>query len=151
MGAVSLSGSDTIVINGDIMTDVADGDFCTLAFDNDLVKMKTSKDGNTIYALDMTGYIVKATIRLLLGSSSDIKLNGYMQDMVSDLAGFTLLTGSFTKRVGDGKGNTHDAVYQLNGGVFKRFPNAKTNAEGDTEQSVAVFNIDFLNTGRSIQ
>jgi len=151
MALVSLTGSDTAVINGTIMTGVADGDYCTLAFDNDLAKMKTSKDGNTIYALDQTGRIVKVTMRVLLGSDTDVTLNSLLSDMLSDFASFSLMSGSFTKRVGDGSGKTHDVVYQLTGGIFKRWPNAKSNAEGDTDQSVAVYEIDFLNNSRSIQ
>ena len=151
MGATTLVGHGTFVIDGTILTDVADGDYATLAFDADLINMKVSKDGNVIYALNETGNKVKTTLRIQLGSGTDSFLNSKLANMKSNLAGFTLMSGSFTLRSGDGAGKTRDIVYQLANGVFIRWPNAKTNAEGDTEQSVAVWTIDFLNQSRSVQ
>lgn len=150
MPSVSLTGSDVAVINGRIFHDVADGDFAKLEFDTDIANMKVSKDGNTIYALNETGRLVKTTLRLLIGSADDTFLNSLLQQMLNDFAGFTLMTGSFTKRVGDGKGNAANVVYSMSGGIIKRYPSAKSNAEGDVEQSVAVYELMFRNQGRAI-
>ena len=148
--SVSLTGQDVAVISGRVLHDVADGDFVTLEFDTDLANMKVSKDGNTIYALNQTGRLVKVTLRLLLGSSDDIALNSWMQAMLTDFSGFTLLTGSFTKRVGDGQGNVKNVVYTLANGIFRRLVPTKSSAEGDVEQSVAVYELSFLNQSKTI-
>ena len=151
MASVSLTGSDVAVINGRIIHDVADGDFVKIEYDTDLANMKVSKDGNTIYALDQTGKQVKVTVRLLLGSADDVKMNSWLTGMLNDFSAFELITGSFTKAVGDGAGNVKNVVYQMANGIFKRWPNAKSNAQGDTEQSVAVYELAFLNQGRSVE
>lgn len=151
MPSVSLTGKDVIVIDGRVMHDVADGDFAILEFENDLAAMKVSKDGNTIFALNETGNVVKATLRLLIGSSDDKVLNSRLQQMKNDFSGFTTLVGSFTKRVGDGAGTVSNVVYSLANGIFKKNIVAKSNAEGDTEQSVAVYELLFRNQSRAIQ
>ena len=151
MGATTLVGHGVFMVNGTTITDVADGDYLTMVFDADLFNMKVSKDGNVLYALNETGNKVKTTLRLPMGSGSDSFLNSLLQNLKADPAGFTLLTSSYTMRVGDGKGGVKDVVYQLANGIFIRWPNAKINAEGDVEQAVAVWTIDYLNQSRSIQ
>lgn len=150
-GSVSLTGQDTIIIDGRVLNDLADGDAVMLDFPNDLAKAKASKNGNTIFAFDETGRLVEATVRVLLGSSDDKFLNSRMQEMKNGFSDFILMAGSFAKRVGDGKGNISSAIYQVTGGVFKKQIVAKTSAEGDVEQSVAVYSLTFGNGNRSIQ
>lgn len=151
MPSVSLTGKDVIVIDGRVFHDVADGDFALLEFDNDIASIKVSKDGNSIFALNETGNVVKATLRVLLGSADDVVLNSRLQQLKNDFSGFTLLVGSFTKRVGDGAGNVKNVVYNLANGIFKKNVNVKSNAEGDTDQSVAVYELLFRNQNRAIQ
>lgn len=148
---VSLTGNDVVVINGRVFRGTADADYVNLEFDNDIASAKVSKDGNTIFALNQTGFLGKMTIRLLRGSPDDIAMNSWLQNLRNDFSGFTLLTGSFTKRIGDGAGNVVNEVYNLANGIFKKFPNVKSNAEGDTEQSVTVYEVWFYNQGRVMQ
>jgi hypothetical protein len=151
MGSVSLTGKDAIQIDGRNINDLADGDCGALTIPNDLAAVKSSKNGNTIYAYNESGRQVELSLRILLGSDDDKFLNSRLQEQKSDFSGFTLLAGSFAKRVGDGQGNVNTVVYQCAGGVFKKQPEAKTNAEGDTEQSVSVWVISFGNGDRAVQ
>src|SRR5262245_31221416 len=104
MSSVSLSGADTIQIDLRVLSNLADLDCVKLTFPNDIAAMKTSKNGNTIYALNETGKITECELRVLLGSDDDKYLNSRLQEMKSDFSSFILLTGSFVKRVGDGAG-----------------------------------------------
>lgn len=151
MPSVTLTGSDVAVIGGRVLHDNADGDFVALEFPEDLAKMKVSKDGNAVYAFSETGRQVNVTLRLLAGSADDVYFNSLLQQLKNDPAAFALMAGSFTKRVGDGKGGTKNIVYQLAGGIFRKNPGAKSNAEGDTDQGVAVYETMFLNQARAIQ
>lgn len=151
MSAVSLTGQDDVIINGRVLRDVGDGDWCLLDFESDIANLKVSKDGNTIYALNSTGRAVKNTLRVLAGSADDKFLNSLLTAMKADFSSFSLLSGSFIKRVGDGQGNISSVVYQLAGGIFKKDVATKGNAEGDVGQSVAVYELLFKNQGRSIQ
>ena len=142
---VSLSGADVIKIDDRILNDLADGDAVHLTSPNDLANVKVSKNGNMIFAMNNTGLQVLCTVRLLLGSADDNWLNSRLQEMKNDFSSFILLSGVFTKRVGDGVGKLSSAVYMLAGGIFKRQPEAKTSGEGDTEQSVVVYELLFGN------
>jgi hypothetical protein len=69
---------------------------------------------------------------------------------IKDPSAFNLITGQFVKRTGDGKGNVSNVTYDLAGGIFSKTPVAKTNVEGDTEQSVVVWNLLFSNGTRTV-
>ena len=60
----------------------------------------------------------------------------------NNFAGFVLLTGQFVKKLGDGKGNITSDVYNTSGGIFTKQVHATMNVEGDTNQSVAEYEID---------
>ena len=79
-----------------------------------------------------------------------IFLNSLLQSQRNDFSGFTLMKATFTKRIGDGAGKVANEVYVLANGLCKKLPGAKSNAEGDTEQSVVIYEIWFTNQGRTI-
>ncbi len=149
--SVSLTGQDFVQIDDRILNDLADQDAVTMDPPNDLAAVKSGKNGNLIFALNETGRQMTATLRVLLGSADDKFLNSRLQEMKNNFSSFILLTGIFTKRSGDGLGNISTKVYQASGGVFQRQVPAKTSAEGDTEQSVAVYTIIFGNNDTSHQ
>lgn len=147
---VSLTGKDTHKINGRILNDFADGDCVSIEFDTDMVSAKKGKNGNTIYAVNETGKMSKATYRLLVGSADDKFMNGLLQAFVNDPAAFTLMTGETTKRTGDGAGAITPVTYAMTGGLIKKQPSVKDNAEGDTEQASVTWEVIFGNSQRSI-
>ena len=151
MPTVSLSGNDTVVIGNRVFTDVADGDYFTFTFPNELAAVKTGKNGNSIFALNATGRQAEATLRLIRGSNDDKYIGAILQQQLNDFAGFELLTGTFVKRAGDGQGNVTNDTYNMAGGMFSHQVDAKSNAEGDTDQSVSVYRFRFSNGERAIQ
>ena len=151
MATVSLSGADTVQIDDRILGDLATQDPATLEYPNDMATVKQGKNGNVIYALNNMGFLAELKLRVLLGGADDKFLNSRMIEERASFSDFILLTGVFTKRVGDGKGGINQVVYQCSGGVIKRQPNAKTSAEGDAEQSVVEYTVTFGDASRSIQ
>lgn len=149
--AVSLTGSDSIQIDNRVLSDLADQDAIAIALPNDIAAAKAAKNGNTIFAKNETGRLSEVTVRVLLGSADDKYLQSRLQEQQNDFSGFILLTGNFSKRVGDGSQTVSTKVYACSDGVFKKIPDTKTSAEGDVEQSVAVYTITFGNTLVSIQ
>ena len=147
---VSLTGRDTININGVIFNDLADGDCAALTFPNDLSVLKTGKNGNTLYAFNYTGRQCQLVLRVIRGSSNDKYLNQLLSIYKQNPAGFTLIVGELVKNVGDGAGNIISDTYTLSGGTFKKETEVKENADGDTEQSVAIYTLTFSNAPRSI-
>lgn len=148
MGPVALSGQDTIILNNQVLTGLADGNFVELTFPNDIANVKTGKNGNSIYGFNESGKQCEAKIRVLRGSSDDKFLNNLLTQQQLNFAGTVLLTGQFIKKIGDGAGNITSDTYIMSGGVFTKIPEAKSNAEGETEQSLAIYTIKFTNAPR---
>lgn len=148
--SVSLTGNDTLKLRDRVFADFADADFAALSFPNEIAAVKTGKDGNSIYALNETGRQAELVVRVLRGSSDDKFLQNVLAEQKNDFSGFVLLEGELVKRVGDGQGNITTDTYLLTGGVFTKNVEVKSNAEGDTEQSVAVYTIMFGNNSRTL-
>lgn len=151
LGAVSLTGQDTAQIDSRILQTLADGNPFDIQFPNELGSVKVGKNGNAIFAKNEQGRIADVTIRVLLGGSDDQYLNGRMAQWNADPSAFTLITGLFVKMVGDGNGGIQSKVYDCTGGFFKKQVPAKTSSEGDSEQSVAVYEITFGSCQVSVQ
>ncbi len=150
MSTVAMSGSDTIKINGRIISDLADGDVGALTFPNDIATVKTGKAGNSIYGLNESGKQADLVLRVIRGSDDDKFLNNLIANQQNDFAGFVLMIGEFTKRIGDGLGVVTGDTYITSGGVFSKQVEAKSNVEGDSAQSVAEYHLKFANAPRII-
>lgn len=150
MSTIAMSGSDTITINNRVLADLADGNCVEMTFPNDIASVKTGKNGNSIYGLNETGKQSEVKIRLIRGSADDKFLLGLMAQQQSNFAGFALMIGNFIKKIGDGAGNISSDQYIMSGGVFTKQIEAKTNVEGESEQSVAVYTLKFSNAPRII-
>ncbi len=150
MATQSLTGSDTISIDGIPLIDLGDGDVGSLTHPNELVGVKTGKNGNSIFALNETGDQADLVLRVLRGSNDDKTLNSRLVSMKADFAGFVTITGQVIKKVGDGLGNVTNDIYDLSGGVFSKRVETISNVEGNTDQSLAIYNIKFTNSPRSL-
>jgi hypothetical protein len=148
MSTIALSGSDTITINNRIFSDLADGDCVTLTFPNDIANVKTGKNGNSIYGLNESGKQSELKIKVVRGSSDDKFLNNLLSIQQQNFAGFNLLIGQFIKKLGNGAGQITSDTYIVSGGVFTKQVEAKTNVEGDTDQSTSTYTIRFSNSPR---
>jgi len=149
MSVVSLTGNDTIVIAGRVLTDFGDADNATLEFPNELAAVKVGKNGNAIYALNATGRMADVVLRIIRGSNDDAFLNNLLAIQNANFAATVLLTGQFVKRVGNGLGGVMSDTYFTSGGIFSKGVNAKSNVEGDTEQSLAIYTLKFSNADRA--
>lgn len=145
----SLTGADQVILNDIPVKDFANGDIGTLEVPNDLFTMTTGKDGNTIFALNEAGNNATLTLRLMISSLDDKRLNGLIPKS-GDFASTILVNGSVIKAVGDGKGNLSSNVFMLQGGMIQRIPATKINVDGDTDQAIVEYVIPFANVTRSI-
>lgn len=150
MSVVAMSGNDTIVINNRTFADFADNNIVELVFASDIAQVKTGKNGNSIYGLNTTGLQCEVKIRLIRASSDDQFMNNLLVQQNANFAGFPLLIGQFIKKIGDGQGNITSDTYILGGGIFQKQVEAKSNVEGDSEQSVSIYMLKFSNAPRAI-
>lgn len=151
MTTLTLTGEDTLTLNNRVFTDLADDDYSTITFPNDLVKLKTGKNENTIFAKDETGNNADMVLRLIKGSDDDRFMQGFVSQSERDFVSTQLLAGDFVKRLGDGQQNVVSEVITLFGGVVVRKVETKGNASGDTNQAVSVYNMKFAKAVRSMQ
>lgn len=150
MSTVAMSGSDSVTINGRILSDFADGDIAVLAYPNEIAQVKTGKNGNSIYGLNESGKQADLVLKVIRGSADDKYLNGVLSSQQNNFAGFALIFGEFVKKIGDGKGNIGNDTYIVSGGVFTKQVEAKSNVEGDTAQSIAEYHLRFSNSPRAL-
>lgn len=150
MSTIAMSGSDTLKINNRIIADLADGNCIELTFPNEIASVKTGKNGNSIYGLNESGKQADLVVRVIRGSADDKFLNNLLAQQKANFAGTVLMIGEFVKKIGDGSGNVSSDTFITSGGVFTKQPEAKSNVEGDTEQSVTIYNIKFSNAPRVI-
>lgn len=146
----TLTGNDSIIIDDIIFTDFASDDIGVLDYPDELVGLKIGKNGNTIYALNMSGMRNTLTIKLCAGSNNDKYLNSKINQFLNDPPSFVLIKGEFIKRVGDGQGNINNIIYKCAGGVIQKIPGAKENVSGDTESAVVQYVLVFANSPRGI-
>lgn len=149
MAQFALTGDDSIIVNDIPLNDFADGDIGSLSLPNNMFEMQTGKNGNTIFALDESGNNATLTVRVLMSSNDDKRLNG----MIPKSKGFAqsvLATGSVVKQVGDGQGNVSYNTYLLAGGMVQKKPDVKSNVNGDASQAVVEYVIQFAEANRAI-
>lgn len=145
-----MTGSDTSVLNNRVLTDLADANCIELTFDEDIASCKTGKNGNSIYSLKESGKKAKVKLRLVRGSSDDKYLNNLLVQMQASFETFVLMNGQFIKKIGDGLGNVSSDTYIMSGGIFTKKPGAKTNTDGEVDQSITEYMFEFSNAPRAI-
>lgn len=150
MATYALTGADDLFLNDYQLTEFTDNSTITITFPNEKVGISTGKNANTVYATNEQGRNVQVELRILAGSKDDAFLNGLSIQQERDLPSFTLMNGSFSKRVGDGKGNVKRINYTLLGGVFRQGIDAQENLTGDTEQGTALYRLTFAQGARAI-
>lgn len=150
MPTYALTGNDTLTLNSRVLKDLADQSTVTLEYGNARVGHTTGKNGNTVYSTDKQGENATLTLRIIAGSGDDIYLNGLSVLQERDLPTFSTITGTVSKRIGDGNGNVKFLNYSLLGGVFEQFTNTSENLQGDTEQGIQVYTLWFAQAEKAI-
>lgn len=150
MSSYTLTGDDVVILNDIPLNDFPDNDIATLELPNNLMEISTGKDGNTIFALNEAGNNATLTVRVLMSSNDDKRLNGLIPPS-DGFASYVLLNGSVVKQIGDGAGNISYNTYVLAGGMVQKKPAIKSNVNGDTQQAVVEYVIQFANAARAIK
>jgi hypothetical protein len=159
-----LVGNDTIILTLPIangvrtMTDFfGHGEIGKITFGTDVVTVKTGKNGNAVFASNESGNQATMELRLLRGSPDDIALNTTLAMYKSDPAAFVLISGLISKRLGTGVGpsGSSSAVvisdqFALTGGVITKNVDVVSNVEGDVEQAITVWTLQFAYAARTI-
>lgn len=149
MATYTLTGNDVVIVNNVPVSDFADNTIGTLEVPNNLFEMSTGKNGNTIFALDEKGNNATLTLRILMSSGDDKRLNSLIPTS-DNFASTFLIQGSVVKQVGDGYGSISFNTYILTGGMIQKKPSVSIDVAGDTNQAVVEYVIAFANAERAI-
>ena len=140
-----LTGQDTVVLWGRVISDFADGDVATISVDNNIANSVVGKNGNMIIAKDEQGKKCTITVRLLKGSGDDSFINSYYKSYEADSALYILGNGNIAKRLGDGNGNVTFDTFYLKALHFTRPPyDVTSNVNGSTDQAVTVYTMQGI-------
>lgn len=150
MAVYALTGADDLFLNDYQLTEFTDNSTIQITFPNEKVGISTGKNANTVFATNEQGRNVQVELRILAGGKDDTFLNGLSIQQERDLPTFSLLNGSFSKRVGDGSGSVRRINYTLLGGVFRQGIDSQENLTGDTEQGTALYRLTFAQGARAI-
>lgn len=146
--AFFLTGSDTITLNqgstSRTLADFPNANIAVVSLPNEVNNSLIGKNGNGIVAFSAEGGLGEVDLRILTGSSDDKFLNGVLADYINNPTGFTLLSGTFMKVLGDGNGNLTRKTYSFSGGVVTKLPDTAFNISGDTEQAISVYKVRFI-------
>ena len=149
MATYTLTGNDVVILDNMPVTCFADNTIGTLEVPNNLFEMSTGKNGNTIFALDEKGNNATLTLRILMSSNDDKRLNTLIPKS-DNFASTILINGSVVKQVGDGSGNISFNTYILSGGMIQKKPNISIDVAGDTNQAVVEYVVAFAQAERAI-
>ena len=144
------TGKDTLELDGNLINDGANGKVVELRYPNNISNTEVGKDGNAIITYISNGVLVETTFRVLVGGKTDQYLSLRKDQFLNDPASFVGIKGKFTKRVGDGTGQTKKITYDLQGGVIMKNVESEEDVTGDIEQGVAVYQIRFTRGVRTI-
>lgn len=147
----TVTGNDTLSLNGHVFNDLATDDVTVISFPNQLFTRKSGKNGNTVFAQNGQGLNADMTLKVLRGSADDQFMQSLINTAPADFPSTVLLNGTFVKRLGDGQGNVVNDTYTLSGGMVSKIPDGKDNASGDTMQAEVSYQVIFASAARSLQ
>jgi len=150
MTIYTVTGNDTLTLNGHVFTDQSLDDVSTISFPNELISRKTGKNGNTIFAQNAQGMNADGVFRFSRGSTDDQFMQNIISTAPADFPSTVLLSGTFVKRLGDGQGNVVSDTYRLAGGVISKQVDGKENVAGDVGQGESVYMVKFASASRNI-
>ena len=143
------TGSDILDFADGLITDVADGDTVVITYPNELMAMKTGKNGNSVAVHNEMGREADVTIRVIKGSPDDKRLNGIVTAWKNRLDSFSPVSATFTKVI-TVDGGVANEVTSLRFGVPTKPVETKENVEGDTEQAISVYSFRFADSDRAL-
>lgn len=156
MATFRLVGNDTITLSVDAssadrtFSDFGHGEVAKLSFSTDIATVKTGKNGNAIIASNQSGNQATFELKLLRGAADDSAMNTQILAYKADPINFTLINGTLVKKVGDGLSGSKSDTFVVTGGVFTKNVEFVSNVEGDVEQGISVYTLQFASCVRTI-
>ena len=144
-----LTGNDTVTIakGGASRTIInfAQGAVAQVTFPNNVANTDVAKDGGII-ANDVKGSQANLVLRILAGTPDDTYFLSELASFIQNPAGYVALNATIIKNFGDGAGNVARRTYTLAGAAVMKNPELTYDVNGDVNQAVNVYTLEFVNT-----
>lgn len=144
----NIAQSDTLRINNQVISTLANEDCGKLEFPNELITIDVDKQGNGLMAINKKGLIADLEVRVVMSGDDDQFFNSLLSQQTNGQP--TILSGVFTKNFANQTGAITSVQVQLNGGAFLRGIPMILSASGNIEQVIAVYKFRFANWLRLI-
>lgn len=139
---MAIVADSTLIINERIISELANSTSVDLTPPSELVQMNIGKNGHILVGENAQGKMTDLKIRIVLGGSDDKFLNSLLTQANQRLSTFVPLTCKVSHIVRNAE-EVNLVQHILGEGVFAQLIPASMNAEGDTEQAVAVYSFKF--------
>ncbi len=149
LNTLVLTGNDTITYNkGGVsrtLRNFAQGAVSQITFPNNVANVEVAKDGGII-ANDVGGNKASQSLRILAGSPDDNYLLNELASFKQNPSGYVVLNATVIKNFGDGSGVVSKRTYTISGGVVTKNPELTYDVNGDVNQAVNVYTVDFVDS-----
>ena len=150
MATTTLTGQDTHIINGRVLTDLAVGTVVEITYNDDLTVSQVGKNKNAIISAKEDGIMGTIVYRIIRNSADDKFLNSLLIQQHQDLPSFTTMDGSSSTRTGDSAGNVSIDTYNGKGGAFKKHVGKIDTSDGNVDQAISEYTIEYVTLTRTI-
>jgi hypothetical protein len=144
----TLAGDSTLTLenlSGDnqrTIVELANQRAIAVSFPNDTGTMEPMK-GGAVFAVNVSAKAASLAVRVIKGGSDDAWLNQKLNELLNNRTSAIALVGSVIGNFGDGQGNLRKLTATLTFGFVKKRVDLITDYNGDTEQAISEYNIDF--------
>lgn len=143
------TSNDIIEVDGEIVTTLGDGDTTNISYPNEIMSMKTGKNGNTVAAHNEMGREADLSIRVLKGGYDDKRFNSKLIAWANRSDDFEPMKATFTKVIHTDTGIVNE-VTSLKFGIPVKRIESRENVEGDSEQCFSTYIIRFGDSSRAL-
>lgn len=143
MASVLIGKGSSVIMGGDIIKDFGSGDVIKLTVPNEFVELETGKGGNTFYVWKEKGSNIDCEMRVLVGSTDDIRINSRITNMTENFVGTVLMDGIITRPYSNGDGVIKYQQFFCKGGSYVKGAEFVDNTDGSAEQAINVYKIRF--------
>jgi len=144
----TLAGDATLTLqnsdgsNQRTFAELANNNAISVAFNDETGTMDTLK-GGAVFSINVAAKKATLSVRVIKAGSDDAWLNQKLNELLNLRTSAKALDGSVIGNFGDGKGNLRKLTATLTFGFVKKRINLTANYNGDNEQAISEYTVDF--------
>lgn len=144
----TLAGDATLTLqdadggNSRTFAELANQNAIVVAFNDETGTMDALK-GGAVFSINVAAKKATLAVRVIKAGNDDAYLNQKLNELLNLRTSAKALNGSVIGNFGDGQGNLRKLTATLTFGFVKKRINLTANYNGDNEQAISEYSIDF--------